>query len=64
MNTSLQEDDEMNKQTLVCASNSFAHMSESSALTALKRETLPGRLELPTLRLTASRSDQLSYGSY
>ena len=26
--------------------------------------TLPGRLELPTLRLTASRSNQLSYGSY
>ena len=26
-------------------------------------ETLPGRLELPTLRLTASRSNQLSYGS-
>lgn len=25
--------------------------------------TLPGRLELPTLRLTASRSSQLSYGS-
>ena len=24
--------------------------------------TLPGRLELPTLRLTASRSNQLSYG--
>ena len=24
---------------------------------------LPGRLELPTLRLTASRSNQLSYGS-
>ena len=28
------------------------------------RQTLPGRLELPTLRLTASRSNQLSYGSY
>ena len=27
-------------------------------------ETLPGRLELPTLRLTASRSNQLSYGSF
>ena len=27
------------------------------------RRTLPGRLELPTLRLTASRSNQLSYGS-
>lgn len=27
------------------------------------RNTLPGRLELPTLRLTASRSNQLSYGS-
>ena len=27
------------------------------------RQTLPGRLELPTLRLTASRSNQLSYGS-
>ena len=28
-----------------------------------RRNTLPGRLELPTLRLTASRSNQLSYGS-
>ena len=26
-------------------------------------KALPGRLELPTLRLTASRSSQLSYGS-
>ena len=26
-------------------------------------EAPPGRLELPTLRLTASRSNQLSYGS-
>ena len=26
--------------------------------------TLPGRLEVPTLRLTASRSSQLSYGSF
>ena len=29
----------------------------------LQGETLPGRLELPNLRLTASRSNQLSYGS-
>ena len=29
----------------------------------LCQQTLPGRLELPTLRLTASRSNQLSYGS-
>ena len=28
-----------------------------------KTMSLPGRLELPTLRLTASRSNQLSYGS-
>ena len=28
-----------------------------------KTISLPGRLELPTLRLTASRSNQLSYGS-
>ena len=28
-----------------------------------KTTSLPGRLELPTLRLTASRSNQLSYGS-
>ena len=27
------------------------------------QKSLPGRLELPTLRLTASRSNQLSYGS-
>jgi hypothetical protein len=27
------------------------------------RKALPGRLELPTLRLTASRSNQMSYGS-
>ena len=29
----------------------------------LRSTPLPGRLELPTLRLTASRSNQLSYGS-
>ena len=29
-----------------------------------KNKALPGRLELPTLRLTASRSNQLSYGSH
>ena len=29
-----------------------------------RTKTLPGRLELPTLRLTASRSNQLSYGSH
>ena len=29
-----------------------------------RTNTLPGRLELPTLRLTASRSNQLSYGSH
>ena len=34
---------------------------ESDVLRAGK--TLPGRLELPTSRLTASRSSQLSYGS-
>ena len=28
-----------------------------------KTISLPGRLELPTLRLTASRANQLSYGS-
>ena len=28
-----------------------------------RRTALPGRLELPTLRSTASRSNQLSYGS-
>ena len=35
--------------------------STSHATTIFK--TLPGRLESPTLRLTASRSNQLSYGS-
>ena len=34
-----------------------------SSLEFNKAETLPGRLKLPTLRLTASRSNQLSYGS-
>ena len=33
------------------------------ALLLQATQTLPGRLELPTLRLTASRSNQLSYGS-
>ena len=36
-------------------------LARTTAHTQLK--TLPGRLELPTLRLTASRSNQLSYGS-
>ena len=30
---------------------------------AVMHDTLPGRLKLPTLRLTASGSNQLSYGS-
>ena len=29
----------------------------------VRKSALPGRLKLPTLRLTASRSNQLSYGS-
>ena len=37
-----------------------ARVAASGGLT----NTLPGRLELPTLRLTASRSNQLSYGSH
>ena len=35
----------------------------SSLRTHIRKRALPGRLELPTLRLTASRSNQLSYGS-
>ena len=35
----------------------------SDTFDKFKTTTLPGRLELPTLRLTASRSNQLSYGS-
>ena len=38
------------------------HDQHHSSLTHFPK-TLPGRLELPTLRLTASRSNQLSYGS-
>ena len=34
------------------------------ALSQTRNNALPGRLELPTLRLTASRSNQLSYGSH
>ena len=33
-------------------------------IAAKSGKALPGRLELPTLRLTASRSNQLSYGSH
>ena len=44
------------------AGSGVLHTCSSSAG---KQETaLPGRLELPTLRLTASRSNQLSYGSF
>ena len=34
-----------------------------AAKKGITKQTLPGRLKLPTLRLTASRSNQLSYGS-
>ena len=52
-----------------CKSIVFSHMHHSITLTSQfiaawwRTKTLPGRLELPTLRLTASRSNQLSYGS-
>mgnify|MGYP000028507056 CR=1 FL=1 len=39
------------------------HRADHRRLVYSKFKTLPGRLELPTLRLTASRSNQLSYGS-
>ena len=38
-------------------------LSESLPNCETMRNTLPGRLGFPTLRLTASRSNQLSYGS-
>ena len=40
-------------------------MAEDSVFVCFRpsEKALPGRLELPTLRLTASRSSQLSYGS-
>ena len=44
--------------------NELATFSSWRAQQRVSNEkTLPGRLELPTLRLTASRSNQLSYGS-
>ena len=47
-----------------CNLQSGATDGDAVALScAPKQITLPGRLELPTLRLTASRSNQLSYGS-
>ena len=39
------------------------HAESSQSHRRLGDKSLPGRLELPTLRLTASRSNQLSYGS-
>ena len=39
------------------------HRAYHRRLVYSKFKTLPGKLELPTLRLTASRSNQLSYGS-
>ena len=47
---------------LIQPSQVFA-LSESFQNCETMRNTLPGRLEVPTLRLTASRSNQLSYGS-
>ena len=47
---------------LIRPSQAFA-LSESFQNCETMRNTLQGRLEVPTLRLTASRSNQLSYGS-
>ena len=46
-----------------CCGRQEPKHSETLVFSVWTYETLPGRLELPTLRLTASRSDQLSYGS-
>lgn len=62
------------RQTIVraCASIAFTQGAMQSLQLLLwlsetyiykEEKPLPGRLELPTLRLTASRSNQLSYGS-
>ena len=53
----------------LCTPRSHATFADNHELRTLRScfctgtNTLPGRLELPTLRLTASRSNQLSYGS-
>ena len=44
-------------------SNPLGVALRSTSNNNLRAKALPGRLELPTLRLTASRSNQLSYGS-
>ena len=49
------------KQRTKQRTGDFPGLARTTAHKQLK--TLPGRLELPTLRLTASRSNQLSYGS-
>ena len=62
------------RQTIVraCASIAFTQGAMQSLQLLLwlsetyiykEEKPLPGRLELPTLRLSASRSNQLSYGS-
>ena len=52
---------------MVCHIESLPHRERSLARSSHGGSdgiALPGRLELPTLRLTASRSNQLSYGSH
>ena len=49
-------------QRTICTSPSLFVQGRPTRSVAVAKP-LPGRLELPTLRLTASRSNQLSYGS-
>ena len=48
---------------LLIGPNFPCQCSASLLRSHVRKSALPGRLELPTLRLTASRSNQLSYGS-
>ena len=57
--------DHLAEGTSVCLSmhKSCNDQTSTGARQFAYNHALPGRLELPTLRLTASRSNQLSYGS-
>ena len=55
------------QKTIVCNEDHMASNARNARTTPPDKQNQtkrrPGRLELPTLRLTASRSNQLSYGS-
>ena len=63
-NVNQQHESKFGNEQGLGSGKSTGKRQRQEAATVAKPIALPGRLELPTLRLTASRSNQLSYGSH